>query len=84
MNEQAVSAKRFVSVSEYQRLTGLGYKAVKHMIRTKQVPYIETECGKYKVDTSPINGTSDSEVMDKLNELQRQVYALCKQFNTDI
>ena len=83
MENHKIRAKRFVTVAEYQRMHGLGYATVMHMIKTGQVKAIETESGKYRVDTqSDYDGLKG--LIDKTDETQRILKALCKQFNTAI
>jgi predicted site-specific integrase-resolvase len=75
--------KRFVAVSEYQRLTGLSYKTIMHMIRSGQLPHVETESGQYRIDTQTVS--KDAGVTnEKLDEMQKLLKALCKQFNTAV
>ena len=75
--------KRFVPVSEYQRISGLSYKTVMYMIRTGQLKSIETEGNQYRIDMQADNSDTNS-IMDKLNETQRLVKAVCRQLNTAI
>ena len=76
--------KRFVTIAEYQRLTNLGYKAVKNAIKTGQLKYIKTEGGRYKIDTYADSSADVPVLISKIDELQKAVTALCKQFNTSI
>ncbi|MCL2197580.1 MAG: hypothetical protein FWB80_01525 [Defluviitaleaceae bacterium] len=82
MNEHIARRKRFVPVKEYQRISGLSYKTIMHMAKTGQISHIETESGQIRIDTQNPANDGVSAVMDKLNEMQRMVYALCKQLNT--
>ncbi|MCL2215940.1 MAG: hypothetical protein FWB91_02845 [Defluviitaleaceae bacterium] len=75
--------KRFIPVSEYQRISGLSYKTVMHMIKTGQLPHIETESGQYRIDMQS-GDIGSTFIVDKLNETQTMVKALCRQFNTAI
>ena len=74
--------KRFVNVAEYQRISGLSYQTVMHMIRTNQINYITTESGKFKIDMLNDVNKLNADMVDKLNETRRLVGLLCKQFNT--
>ena len=76
--------KRFVPVSEYQRTTGLSYKTVMHMLRTGQIKHIVTESGQYRIDTHETTAQGNSDMKNMLEETQRQVQALCKQFNVAV
>ena len=72
--------KRFVPVNEYQRISGLSYKTVMHMIQTGQLPHITTESAHKRVDTQA-NAPSNDAMQHRIEELHRLVKALCKQFN---
>ena len=78
------SSTRFVTVSAYQRISGLSYKTIMHMIKTNQITYIKTESGQYRIDTHSTSNNPNKELLDNINEIQRHVKALCTQFNTDI
>jgi len=75
--------RRYVPVAEFQRISGLSYKTVMHMIRTSQLPHVVTESGQYRVDTQP-NGQSNAILAEKIDDMQKYLKALCKQFNTAI
>ncbi|MCL2202783.1 MAG: hypothetical protein FWB88_02415 [Defluviitaleaceae bacterium] len=72
--------KRFIPVNEYQRISGLSYKTVMHMIKSGQLPHIETESGHCRIDTQS-SGQQNTELKNMVEETHRQVKALCKQFN---
>jgi len=72
--------KRFIPVNEYQRISGLSYKTVMHMIQTGQLPHIKTESGQCRIDTQA-NAPSNNELHRTVEELYGLVKALCKQFN---
>ena len=76
--------KRFVTISAYRRMTGLGYKAIMHMIQSGQIKTLKTESGKYRIDTNADSSGDMSALMEELNETKRLLRALCKQFNTAI
>lgn len=85
MREQIIpKEKRFVTIAEYQKLTNLGYKAVKDAIKTGQLKHIKTEGGRYKIDTYADSGADVSLLINKIDDLQKSVAALCRQFNTSI
>ena len=85
MNETIIPRdKRFVTVAAYQRMTGLSYKTVMNMIKTDQVRYITTDGGNYKIDTQSDGNRDNVSVLAALDETQRLIKALCKQFNTAI
>ena len=70
--------KRFVPVAEYQRISGLSYQTVMHMIRTKQISAIQTEGGHYKIDTQDTGDTDAAAIVRRLDGLERQLGTLCK------
>ena len=83
MREQILpKEKRFVSMKAYQDMTGLSYKTLKYMVDSGQIKHVYTEAGICKIDTHADSNTDISQVMDKLNEMQKLVIALCRQFNT--
>ncbi|MCL2204899.1 MAG: hypothetical protein FWB88_13300 [Defluviitaleaceae bacterium] len=75
--------KRYIPVSEYQRISGLSNKTVMYMIRTGQIPYIKTESGHCRIDTQPV-GQDTAEMKKTVEESHQLVKALCKQFNVAI
>ncbi|MCL2604833.1 MAG: hypothetical protein FWD90_10180 [Defluviitaleaceae bacterium] len=77
------NGKRFVPVSEYQRISGLSNKTVIHLIQTGQLPHIKTESGHCRIDMEPI-GVGNNEISKTVEESHRLVKALCKQFNVAI
>jgi len=83
MLKQEQRGNRFITVAAYQRISGLSYKTVMHMISTGQVAHIKTEGGHYRIDMHSTSNNS-AELIDKLEETQRLVKALCNQFNTAI
>ena len=45
------SPKRYVSVAEYQRMSGLSYPTVKKAIASGELKAFTTEAGHYRIDT---------------------------------
>lgn len=83
MNEQIMRKdKRFVTVAAYQRISGLSYQTVMHMVKTGQIRHIKTEGGHYKIDTYTDDNNDIAILTKAINETQQLVKALCKQFNT--
>jgi len=83
MSEHNERRQRFVPVAEYQRISGLGYKTIMHMVRTNQVTHITTESGQTRIDTQG-NAAEVFALVKEINELKQHVFALCKQFNTAV
>jgi len=69
-------SKRFVAIAEYQRLTGLSYATVKHMINSNQLKTITTESGLVRIDIHDDNADS-SAIVKRLDEQERMLKALC-------
>ena len=69
--------KRFVTIAEYQRQTGLSYPTVKNGIETGQIRAIKTEGGNYKIDLQADNNTELSAVIERLDQNARLLNALC-------
>jgi hypothetical protein len=85
MNRQNVqNEKRYITVAAFQRMNGLSYKTVMHMIKTGQVRYISTSGGNYKIDMQSNMMQRNEDYYDDLMETQRLVKALCRQFNVAI
>jgi len=81
--------KRYVTIAEYQRQTGLSYATVRHMCNTGQIKYITCEGGNRKIDTmSGVDLKMIIERLDcsdkKLDKSEKLLTALCKQLNTNV
>ena len=70
--------KRFVSIAEYQRITGLSYSTVKNMIKNNQCSYIQTEAGHYKIDTVAGEELVLCDIIQQLDEQGQLLKKLCK------
>lgn len=82
MNETIISKdKRFVTISDYSKRTGLSYATINHMLKTGQLNYITTESGLRRIDTKS-EGADSKVLMEKLDKTEKMLSALCKQFNT--
>ena len=68
--------KRFVTISEYQRMTGMSYKTVKHAIDTGQLKAIRTEAGHFKIDTAANTDPGLAAVTRQLEDQARMLKAL--------
>jgi len=76
------ASKRFITIAEYQRQTGLSYATVRHMLATGQLNYITTECGHEKIDTK--DHTDASLIFKRLDRLEDIVRAIAEQFHTPL
>ena len=71
-------SKRFVSIAEYSKLTGLSYPTVKNALETKQIKGVQTEAGHWKIDISDTGNKDTVAIMEQLNEQGRLLKALCR------
>jgi len=69
--------KRFISIAEYQRKTGLSYASIKANIRNKTIRAVETESGQYRIDTAA-DGPDLSAVLERLSVQEKLLNELCK------
>ena len=76
--------KRFVNITEYSRMSGLGYQAINHAMDTGQLRFIQYESGRRMVDTWEGNPLDTNTVLAEIEKLKKAVGALCKQFNTPV
>ena len=69
--------KRFVTIAEYQRITGLSYPTIKNALDTGQLRGIQTEAGHWKIDVNDTGNKDATAIMEQLNEQGRLLKALC-------
>jgi len=73
--------KRFITIAECQRITGLSYVTIKHAAETGQIKAIKTESGNWKIDVTDISqdseGKSNTQIITQLEEHQHMLKALC-------
>ena len=65
--------KRYVTIAEYGRMTGLAYPTIKNACETGQLKAIRTEAGYWKIDTdntenTDTDGTEDPDDSDETHE----------------
>ena len=72
-----MQSKRFVTIAEYQRITGLSYKTVKNALDTGQLKGIKTEAGHWKVDITDSGDKATVAIIEQLNEQGRLLRQLC-------
>ena len=76
--------KRFVTMSKFQRDTGLSYKTVKNALDTGQLKGIMTEAGHWKIDTHDSDSNRDAaNIVARLDEQGQMLKALCGFFKID-
>ncbi|MDR1892033.1 MAG: hypothetical protein LBQ48_03370 [Oscillospiraceae bacterium] len=68
-------SKRFVTIAEYQRLSGLSYPTVKNALETGQLKGVKTEAGHWKIDTQDAGNTDTSVIVKRLDEAERLLKA---------
>lgn len=80
-NEKVIPQdKRFVTIKQYCKISGLSYATVKHLMVSGQLNYITTERGLQRIDTREVG--NEIAVLEKLDKTEKMLAALCKQFNT--
>jgi predicted site-specific integrase-resolvase len=72
-----MSDKRFVTIAEYQRRTGLSYQTVKNAAETGQIKAIQTEAGNWKIDVSGEGNRDTTAIIERLDVQERMLKALC-------
>ena len=69
--------KRFVTLAEYQRMTGLSYPTVKNALETGELRGIRTEAGYWKIDVEVDGNTDVSILARRLDGVEGMLEALC-------
>jgi len=69
--------KRFVTISEYQRQTGLSYPTVKNALENGSLRGIRTEAGHWKIDTQADGNKDVSAIIRRLDAQDQLLNALC-------
>ena len=68
--------KRFITINEYCKRTGLSYATVNHMLKDGQLSYITTEGGLRRIDTQNEQPSMDV-VLKRMDEQERLLKSLC-------
>ena len=76
--------KRFVSLAEYQRMSGLSFPTVKKAISNGEIKAVKTEGGHFRIDTQADKSPETAAIMEKLSGIEKAVQRLCGQFNLTI
>ena len=71
--------KRYVSVAEYQRLSGLSYPTVRRAIASGELKAVTTEAGHYRIDTQG-QQTDYSVIIERLDRQEQLIKALSSHF----
>ena len=76
--------KRFITIAEYQRISGLSYPTIKSALERGELKGIRTESGHWKIDTAAKANPETTAILERLDKTEKMLTALCKQFNTVI
>ena len=79
-----MTQKKFVPVSEFQRISGLSYPTVMGALERGELKGIKTESGHWRVKLENDNSSNIPDISERLQKIEQSIYALCKQFNTQI
>jgi len=77
-------SKRYVTIAEYQRISGLSYPTIKSALERGELKGIRTESGHWKIDTVADTNPETAAILERLDKTEKMLTALCKQFNTVI
>ena len=70
--------KRFLTIAEYCRATGLSYKTVKAALESGQLFGIKTESGNWKIDTQADINPDVGALASSIEEQGKLIKQLCK------
>ena len=81
MHKIIENQKRYLSISEFQRRSGLSYPTIKNALDTGQLKGVQTESGKWKIDTQ---ATADKAAVNTdIAEIEQLLKSLCKHLGVD-
>ena len=69
--------KRFVSIAEYQKLSGLSYPTIKNALEMGKIRGIQTETGLWKIDTNNSENRDTAMVVERLVKQEELLAKLC-------
>jgi len=75
--------KRYVPIAEYQRISGLSYATVNHMLNTGQLQFITTETGLRRVDTQQVD-SAIGEIILRLEVQEGLLKRLCEHLGVSL
>ena len=75
-----MQSKRFATIAEYQRATGLSYKTIKNALETGQLKGIKTDAGHWKIDMAHNNSEELNAIKTHLAEQGVLLKAMCEHF----
>jgi len=76
--------KRYCTIAEYQRRTGLSYQTIKNAAETGQLIAIRTESGHWKIDTQSGINTEAAELVNRIDEQYKLLKSLCQHLGVAI
>ena len=76
-----IKPKRYVPIKKFCEISGLSYATANHMMNSGQLAYITTESGLRRIDTQHSGQSDEAVVICRLQGIERQLNALCRQFN---
>ena len=79
MGRAVDNPKRYVSVAEYQRMTGLSYPTVKKAITSGELKAVKTEAGHYRIDMQAENADY-SAILERLDRQEQKLDMFFKHF----
>jgi len=75
---------RFVSISQYQRMTGLSYPTIKNAAETGKIKAIQTEAGHWKIDTLADINIDTAPLLERLEGQEKMLKTLCAHLGVKI
>jgi len=76
--------KRFATIAEYQRITGLSYPTIKNAAETGKIKAIQTEAGHWKIDTLADMNMDTASLMERLEGQEKMLKTLCAHLGVKI
>ena len=73
-----MSGKRFVTIAEYSRLTGLSYPTIKAALERGELRGVRTEAGHWKIDLQSESSPDYSGLARQLEDQGRLLAKLCQ------
>ena len=70
--------KRFVSIAEYQRMSGLSYQTIKAALERHELRGLRSESGHWKIDTAADGNADISALARQLDDQARMLAKLCR------
>ena len=72
-----MSGKRFVTIAEYSRLSGLSYPTIKAALERGDLRGVRTEANFWKIDLQAESSPDMAAIAEQLDEQGRLLRALC-------